>query len=139
MQGFYLVSTFGVWILAWRWGAAPEKRGVLLLVANYVAAGVFAALDLDVLLIANDALLLAGLLWLSALHRRWWILLASAMQMLILVAHYSFQADAGLASRTDVLYRYIPGVIGLYALGLGVVERWLAMEPVGGWRWRKAD
>lgn len=136
MQGFYLASTFAVWGLAWRWGAAPEKRGVLLLIANYVAAGVLAALDQNLLLILNDALLLAGLLWLSGLHRRWWLLLASAMQILILVAHYSFQSDAALASRTDVLYRYIPGIIGLYALGLGAVERWLAMEPAIGWRMR---
>lgn len=66
LQGFYLISTFGVWIVAWRWGAAPERRGVLLLVANYVAAGVLAALEQALLLIANDALLLAGLLWLAA-------------------------------------------------------------------------
>lgn len=136
MHGFYLVSTFAVWVLAWRWGAVPEKRGVLLLVANYVAAGVLAALDQNVSLIVNDALLLAGLLWLSRVHRRWWVLVASAMQILILVAHYSFQSDAALASRTDVLYRYIPGIIGLYALGLGAVERWLAMEPATGWRMR---
>lgn len=130
---FYLVSTFVIWALAWWKGAEPERLGVLVLVFNYGAGGLLAPTDLWWVLPANDGALLAVLLWMSLRYDRWWILAASAAQVLLMLVHVSVLGDPTLDMRVYVGSRWIFGILGLYALLIGVGERWLAGEAPGGW------
>ncbi len=134
---FYLVSTFVIWAIAWWKGARPERLGVLLLVVNYVAGGLLAPLRIWWTLPLNDALLLAALVWMGLKFDRWWILVAAAAQLLVMLAHISVLGDPSLDMRVYVGSRWVFGILGLYALLAGVGERWLAGErPVDGRLWR---
>ncbi|WP_029416630.1 hypothetical protein [Brevundimonas bacteroides] len=132
-QLFYLVSTFAVWAIVWWKGAKPERLGVLLLIANYTLGGLLDPLRLWWTLPLNDLACVAVLLWMAFRFDRWWILAAAAAHLLLIVVHISVLSDPSLDMRVYVASRWVFGVIGLYALLAGALERWLAGEPAGGW------
>lgn len=132
-QTFYLVSTFTVWAVVWWKGAKPERLGVLLLVVNYTAGGLLDPLRLWWTLPLNDLICLVALVWMALRFDRWWILVAAAAQVLMMMVHISVLSDPTLDMRVYVASRWVFGVIGLYALLAGAGERWLAGDPPGGW------
>lgn len=111
-----------------RWGAAPERRGAVMLFAGYLltlALSGWVVVDLRIGTAAVDAAFALGLVWLAATTRRWWVLVALANQLLILFAHASTVMDGAVMARADVTTRWVFGVIVLLAVAIGPLEaRW---------------
>ena len=135
LQLFYYISTAAIFALAWWKGGAPERLGVIVLVVAYFATGVVKDLewhDMRIGVAAVDVVLAAVLIGLAMTHQRWWLLLAASNQSLVVLAHFAAVSDPTLGLRVSVASRWAFGLIALYALLGGVVERWLAGERVSG-------
>lgn len=118
---------------ALRWGAAPERRGALMLGASYVLTLVLSrwvVTDLRLGAAIVDAAFVVGLLYLAVTTRRWWVLVATANQLLILFAHASTILDGEIMARADVTTRWVFGIIVLLAVAAGPLEaRWAGDAP----------
>ena len=134
LQLFYLISTAAILMIGWWKGGAPERSGVLALLVAYLATGLVKTVEVGGLRVgvaAVDVALAIVLIGLAMRHRRWWLLLAAANQILVVMAHVTAVADPTLGLRVSVASRWVFGLVVLYALLGGVVERWLAGERPG--------
>lgn len=132
LQLFYLASTAAILVIGWWKGGAPERWAVLALALAYLTTGLVKTVEWSGLRIgvaSIDLLLAVGLLSMALRYRRWWLLLAAANQALVVLAHGTAFADPSLGLRVSVASRWMFGLIVLYALLGGVLERWLAGEP----------
>ena len=131
LQSFFLGSTLAIFALGWVKGGHVERQGVLFLLVAYVAALLVEDLKLGVLqtgVMATDAVLLAAFTWMALRYDRWWLLVAVACQVLAIIAHTALWLDPEIGLRSNVVTRWLFGLIQLYALAGGVLERWLAGE-----------
>lgn len=89
---------------------------------------------MKVVVMLVDLLLALGLLWLALTRRRWWVLVAAANAILVVIAHATIFMDESIHQRAYIAYRMLPGLVIPIAAGLGAWERWLAGErPFKGW------
>lgn len=132
LQSFYLVSTLVIFAIGWLKGGHVERQGVLVLLLAYLAALFVQDLDLaahQIAVAVVDGILLLVLIWMALRHHRWWLLIAVACQILAMIAHGALWLEPDIGLRSNVVTRWLFGLIQLYALAGGVVERWLAGEP----------
>ena len=144
LQTFFLVSTLAIFALGWLKGGHVERQGVMSLLLAYVAGLLvqdinYGVHQLGVMFI--DAVLLVVLTIMALRYDRWWLLLAVACQVLAMIAHGALWLDPEIGLRSNVVMRWLFGLIQLYALAGGVVERWLAGEAAAfpGLQPRSAD
>lgn len=131
-QLFFLISILVILPVAWLKGGHPERRGVVVLLATYLAGPFLQPIRIDNFLIGYavaDGALLAALIWMALKHDRWWLLVATAAQGLSVLSHLMVLTRPELTARENVAAQWIFGLISLYALLGGVFERWLAGEP----------
>ena len=132
LQSFFLVSTVGLFAIGWLKGGHVERQGVMVLLLAYVAALFVDDLDRTTHQIAVaivDGVLLLALIWMAVRKDRWWLLVAVACQLLTMIAHGALWLYPDIGLRSNVVTRWLFGLLQLYALAGGVVERWLAGEP----------
>lgn len=132
LQSFFLVSTLAIFAIGWLKGGHVERQGVLVLLLAYVSALFLQDLERtahQVAVMIADGVLLIVLVWMALRHDRWWLLVAVACQVLVMIAHGALWLDPDIGLRSNVVTRWLFGLIQLYALGAGVIERWLAGEP----------
>jgi len=136
---FYLAWAvcLGLTALCWRLGGEPERRAAGLLLVAYALSVVLENVRIDglkVAVVAVDVLLAIGLVWLALIYRRWWLLVAAANAILVVIAHATVFMDPSIHQRAYIAYRMLPGLAIPLAAGFGAWERWLAGEPVNaGW------
>lgn len=136
---FYLAWAvcLGLTALCWRLGGEPERRAAAMLLAAYAVSVVLESIRIDGLkpaLVAADVLLAVGLLWLTMTYRRWWLLVAAANAVLVVIAHATVFMEPDIHQRAYIAYRMLPALVIPLAAGLGTWERWLAGEPPNaGW------
>ncbi|MNS14760.1 hypothetical protein D3C72_463840 [compost metagenome] len=137
---FYLVlwaACLGLTALCWRLGGEPERRAAGMLLAAYALSVVLESVRIEglkVAVVAADVLLAAGLVWLALSYRRWWLLVAAANAVLVVIAHATVFMEPGIHQRAYIAYRMLPGLAIPLAAGFGAWERWLAGEPAhAGW------
>lgn len=131
LQIFYLVSTVAIFAIAWLKGGHPERQGTVFLLLAYVSAVLVEDVQFQqhqVGVMATDTILLGGFVWMCVRWDRWWLLVAVACQVLALVAYATMWFDPDITLRSNVVTRWLFGLIQLFALGAGVIERWLAGE-----------
>lgn len=120
--------------LAWRLGGRPERQATALLAAGYVSTFVLQPVSVDAV-VAVDAAVAVGFVTLSMIHRRWWLLFASATSVLVVTSHLTVLADPNIYWRAYIAYQSMPTLLTALALAGSPAERWLAGEPTpAGWR-----
>ncbi len=131
LQTFFLISALMIFAIGWLKGGHPERQGVLFLILAYVSSVLVQDLNWgehQTGVMVTDVILLAGLVRMAFRLDRWWLLIAVACQILAIIAHVALWLDPEISLRANVVTRWLFGLIQLYALAAGVVERWLADE-----------
>jgi hypothetical protein len=131
LQSYFLVSSLVIFAIGWLKGGHVERQGVLVLLLAYVSALFLQDLERTAhqfAVMLADGVLLIVLVWMALRHDRWWLLVAVACQVLAMIAHGALWLDPDIGLRSNVVTRWLFGLILLYALAGGVVERWLAGE-----------
>jgi len=131
-QLFFLISTVVILPVAWLKGGHAERAVVVVLLLNYLAAPFLQPArvgEVMVGLAAADLVLLAVLGWMTLKYDRWWLLLATAAQGLVVLAYLAVMSRPEVTARENIVAQWVFGLITLYALLGGVLERWLAGEP----------
>jgi hypothetical protein len=131
LQTFFLISTLVIFAIGWLKGGHPERQGVLFLILAYVSSVLVQDMNRgehQTGVMVTDVILLVGLLWMAFRFDRWWLLVAVACQILAVIAHVALWLDPEIGLRSNVVTRWLFGMIQLYALAGGVIERWLAGE-----------
>lgn len=131
LQGFFLVSTVAIFALGWVKGGHVERQGVLFLLLAYVASLLVEDLNVGVHqtgAMVIDAVLLVTFIWMALRYDRWWLFVAVACQVLAIIAYVALWLEPEIGLRSNVVTRWLFGLIQLYALAGGVIERWLAGE-----------
>jgi hypothetical protein len=131
LQAFFLMSILVVLPLAWLGGGHTERSGVTLFLWLYIVGYL-----VQYLLIGNlmwgealvDIVGLAGVVWLALKRDRWWPLVAAAVHIMILLVYAGTALVPGFSLRSGVVASMVLGVLSLYCLMGGVLERILAGE-----------
>lgn len=142
LQSFFLVSTLAIFAIGWLKGGHVERQGVAVLLLAYIGALFIQDLERmthQIAVMIADGVLLLILAWMAMRHDRWWLFLAVACQVLTMIAHGALWLDPDIGLRSNVVTRWLFGLLQLYALAGGVVERWMAgeaaaspgLQPVG--------
>jgi len=121
-----------IFAIGWLKGGHVERQAVLALLLAYVTALFLHDLERTThqfAVMIADGVLLIVLVWMALRHDRWWLLVAVACQVLTMIAHGALWLDPDIGLRSNVVTRWLFGLILLYALAAGVGERWLAGEP----------
>ncbi len=132
VQMFFLASALVILPVAWLKGGHPERAGAALLIAAYVAApflGRFRIGEAMPGLAIEDVIILSVFLSLALKHDRWWLLLASGAQSLNVLSHVALLVASDVTAREAVGAQWVFGLVSLYALFAGLLERRLAGEP----------
>lgn len=141
-QLFFLISTVAILPVAWLKGGQAERTVVVVLLVNYLVAPFLQPArigELMFVLAVADSALLGVLAWLTLRYDRWWLLLATAAQGLVVLAYLAVMTRPEITARENVVAQWVFGLITLYALLGGVLERWLAGEPpLPPFRWRRS-
>lgn len=124
-QAIYWAVTFVICGLVWWRGDRPERTGVLLVLANFVASGLvdqsFWGRVTWGVMIADGLLFVA--FYLLALHSlRWWIRAAAAFALLGFLSHFAAMLDASILWWAYVTLRWLISAGILMALVAGAVE-----------------
>lgn len=138
-QLFFLISVVVILPVAWLKGGHAERGVVLVLLVNYLAAPLLQPARIGELmfgLAVADSALLGVLAWLTLRYDRWWLLLATAAQGLVVLAYLAVMTRPEITARENIVAQWLFGLITLYALLGGVLERWLAGEPSPPLLWR---
>ena len=128
---FFLCSALAILPLAWVKGGHPERAGVALFIAAYVAAPFLEGFRIGETMPAiavEDLIILSVLIWLALKYDRWWLLLASAAQSLNVLSHVALMVTPELTAREAIGAQWVFGLISLYALFSGILERHLSGE-----------
>jgi hypothetical protein len=131
-QLFFLISTLMILPIAWLKGGHPERTGVVVLLLAYLSGVFLQSVRIDRLMIGYaiaDLFMLAALIWMTLKYDRWWLFVASAAQALSVLSYLAVLARPELTARENVGAQWVFGLIALYALLVGVFERWVAGEP----------
>lgn len=132
VQVFFLLSFLVILPLAWLGGGHTERAGVAMLLPAYIISYMVQRLRIGDLMWGAaliDLILLIGLVWLALTRDRWWPLVAAAFQTMSVLLYFGQVLLPDLTSRSVVISGWILGLISLYTLVGGVVERILAGEP----------
>lgn len=111
------------------WGGRPERQGAIIMFAAYLATpfvGAWTHPGLATGVLSVDAALALGLLLLSLRHARWWLLLACANQLLVVLAHLTSLMDNSIWTRAAITSRIGFGLMVLFALAVGIGEAHIA-------------
>lgn len=130
-QLFFLVSTLVILPITWSRGGHPERTGVVVMLLTYLAGLFLQYVRVDQFMVGYclaDLFMMAALIWMTLKYDRWWLFLASAAQALSVLSYVSVLSQPELTARENVAAQWIFGLISLYALLGGVLERWLAGE-----------
>jgi hypothetical protein len=134
-QLFFLISTMVILPVAWMKGGHAERMGVVVLLINYLAAPFLQPARVGEFLFGlavADLVLLGVLGWLTLKYDRWWLILATAAQVLVVLAYLAVLTRPEITARENIVAQWVFGLFTLYALLGGVFERWLAGEPPAG-------
>ena len=134
-QAIYWAVTFVICGLAWWRGDRPERTGVLLVLANFVASGLvdqyFWGRVTGGVMIA-DGLLFAAFYGLALRCPRWWVRGAAAFALLGFLSHFAAMLDASILWWAYVTLRWLISAGILLALVAGAVEAPLARRYESG-------
>ncbi len=131
LQAFFLVSSVVIFAVAWMRGGHVERRVVWMMLLAYVASVFSVAWEFDRFRPADvviDVAFLVALTHLALTRDRWWLIPAAAAQVLTVLSHAHLLLDPDVTLRANIAVRWAFGVLLLYCLLGGVVERWLAGE-----------
>jgi hypothetical protein len=141
-QLFFLISVVVILPVAWLKGGRAERTVAMVLLINYVTAPFLQPARVGELLFGlavADTVLLGVLGWLTLKYDRWWLLLATAAQGLVVLAYLAVMTRPEITARENIVAQWVFGLITLYALLGGVLERWLAGErPLPRPLWRRS-
>lgn len=130
-QLFFLISTMVILPVAWLKGGHAERMVAVILLANYLVGPFLQPARIGEVmfgLAVADLVLLGVLGWLTLKYDRWWLLLATAAQGLVVLAYLAVMTRPEITARENIVAQWVFGLITLYALLGGVLERWLAGE-----------
>lgn len=130
-QLFFLISTVVILPVAWLKGGHAERMVAVILLANYLVGPFLQPARIGEVmfgLAVADLVLLGVLGWLTLKYDRWWLLLATAAQGLVVLAYLAVMTRPEITARENIVAQWVFGLITLYALLGGVLERWLAGE-----------
>lgn len=131
VQLFLLCSTLTILPVAWLRGGHPERAAVAVFLIAF-ASDPFAQhwqwgrLYIGAAVI--DLVVWTILIWLSLRYDRWWLLVATAGQTLIVMSAAVLILTPSLTMRENLAAQWVLSLIPLYALLFGVGERRLAGE-----------
>jgi hypothetical protein len=128
-QLFFLISTVVILPVAWLKGGHAERMVAVILLANYLVGPFLQPARIGELMFGlaiADTILLGVLGWLTLKYDRWWLLLATAAQGLVVLAYLAVMTRPEITARENIVAQWVFGLITLYALLGGVLERWLA-------------
>ena len=132
----FLVSALVIFPLAWLGGGHTERSGVALYMCLFFVSPLVQQYRIGNLMWATaliDLVFLIGLVWLA--------LVASAFQVMVMLIYLSTALVPGFDTRSGVVAIMVLGMLALFCLLGGVVERILAGEaPVSAsavWRRRR--
>lgn len=131
-QAFFLYLSLGAFFVGWVFGGHPERRGVMVILIAMILSVVFEEVGSDRVrwaVILIDFGLFVYLAMMALRIDRWWLMLATAMLVLTMVAHAAMFLDPNLSLRVNIATRWVFGVVAVIALALGAVERKLSGEP----------
>ena len=140
----FLVSALVIFPLAWLGGGHTGRSGVALYMCLFFVSPLVQQYRIGNLMWATaliDLVFLIGLVWLALKRERWWPLVASAFQVMVMLIYLSTALVPGFDTRSGVVAIMVLGMLALFCLLGGVVERILAGEaPVSAsavWRRRR--
>lgn len=131
LKAFFLISTLAIFPATWLGGGHTERSGVALYMCLYIAGYPVQRLRIGNLLWAEallDFIFLIGLVWLALRRERWWPLVAAALQIMVILLYFITMAVPGFSIRSGVVASQVLGILALYCLLAGVLERVLAGE-----------
>jgi len=144
LPAFFLISIPVVFPLAWLGGGHTERAGVALYLCLYILAGLTQHVPIGNPLWAPalvDLIFLIGVVWMALKRERWWPLVACALQVMVMLVYIGTMLVPGFSPRSGIVAVMVLGILGLYCLLGGVLERILAGEaPVSAsavWRRRR--
>ena len=135
VQLFFLLSALLVLPLAWVKGGHAERAAVALFIAAYVSGPFLQGYQIGEVMAAvalGDLAVWSVFVWLALRYDRWWLILASAAQGLNVLSHAAIVLTPDITTREAVAAQWIFGLVSLYALLSGVLERHLAGEQAAG-------
>lgn len=119
------IVTLAALVVAWRAGGSPERQAATVLLMAYLVSVPAGMISIDVV-VAVDVALAVGLVGLSMVHRRWWLLFVSANAIIVVVAHWSVLLDTEIFRRAYISYRMAPNLLITAAVMVSPLERWMA-------------
>lgn len=152
---FYAVMT-GSLAFAWFRGGDAERTGVLLLIGFLLFRLIFRPLipaqfgSLDPLAFTQDLIGFAGFVWIGLRARRYWPLIAAALQLLSVCAHVARAMSMPIDPWAYALTKSVPTLLVYVVLAIGTasyrhrVRRWTRSVsspdfpgPAMGRSWRR--
>ena len=131
VQLFFLCSALLILPLAWVKGGHPERAGVALFIGAYVSGPFLQGYQVGDVMAAValcDLVVWSVFIGLALRYDRWWLLLASGAQSLNVLSHAAILLTPDLSTREAVAAQWVFGLVSLYALFGGVLERHLSGE-----------
>lgn len=127
LAAFYVVMAVSL-LFAWLRGGATERVGVLLLVGFFAFRVVLRPLipahfdEVDLLAFAQDLLGFVGFVWIGLRARRYWPLVAAALQLLSLSAHFARALRLPVDPWAYALLKSFPTLMIYIVLAIGTVS-----------------
>ena len=124
---FYAVMAFAL-VFAWSKGGGAEKVGAGLLLGFFLfrmALEPFVPSRFDVLnplAFAQDLIGFAGFVWIELRARRYWPLLAAALQLLSLSAHFARAVHVAIDPRVYAAMKTMPTFLVFVLLIIGTIN-----------------
>ena len=124
---FYAVMAFAL-VFAWSKGGGAEKVGAGLLLGFFLfrmALEPFVPSRFDVLnplAFAQDLIGFAGFVWIELRARRYWPLLAAALQLLSLSAHFARVVQVAIDPRVYAVMKSLPTFLVFVLLAVGTAS-----------------
>lgn len=131
VQMFFLFSALVILPLAWVKGGHAERAAVVLFIGAYISGPFLQGYRIGEFMVAvalGDLVVWSVFLWLALRYDRWWLLLAAAAQSLNVLSHAAIILTPDVTTRDAVGAQWVFGLVSLYALLSGVLERHLAGE-----------
>lgn len=127
---FYLLA-FVIYVMIWLGGGQTERTGAAMYLAAVAASVMTQGLWLGDVMWAValvDVALLGGLVYLALRKDRWWPMVASGFQVLILLIYAATAMRPELGARSGVGAIWALAYLIIFCLLGGVLERFLAGE-----------
>ena len=127
---FYLLS-FVIYVTIWLGGGQTERTGAAMYVVGCVIGLMTQGLWFGNVMWAMalvDIALLGGLIYLALRKDRWWPMVASGFQVLILLIYAAMALRPELGARAGVGATWALAYLIIFCMLGGVVERFLAGE-----------